>query len=27
MTQLEQRFLRLNGLEKWFVTISPLHAT
>jgi hypothetical protein len=27
MTQLEQRFQRLNGLEKWFVTISPLLAT
>ncbi len=24
MTQLEQRFDRLNGLEKWFVTISPV---
>lgn len=24
MTQLEQRFERLNGLEKWFVTISPI---
>lgn len=23
MTQLEQRFDRLEGLEKWFVTISP----
>ena len=27
MTQLEQRFHRLKGLEKWFVTISPLPAT
>lgn len=27
MTQLEQRFQRLEGLEKWFVTISPLPAT
>jgi hypothetical protein len=24
MAQLEKRFERLNGLEKWFVTISPL---
>ena len=24
MTQLEQRFNRLKGLEKWFVTISPI---
>jgi len=24
MTQLEQRFDRLKGLEKWFVTISPI---
>ena len=24
MTQLEQRFNRLCGLEKWFVTISPI---
>jgi len=27
MTQLEQRFKRLNGLEKWFVTISPIPST
>lgn len=27
MTQLEQRFQALEGLEKWFVTISPLPAT
>jgi hypothetical protein len=27
MTQLEQRFKRLPGLEKWFVTISPFPAT
>ena len=24
MAQLEQRFDRLPGLEKWFVTISPI---
>ncbi|MCB0020565.1 MAG: hypothetical protein KDE09_22385 [Anaerolineales bacterium] len=24
MSQLEQRFDRLAGLEKWFVTIKPL---
>ena len=24
MAQLEQRFQRLSGLEKWFVTISPI---
>jgi len=24
MSQLEQRFSRLEGLEKWFVTISPI---
>lgn len=24
MSQLEQRFNRLTGLEKWFVTISPI---
>ena len=24
MAQLEQRFERLDGLEKWFVTISPI---
>ena len=27
MTQLEQRFKRLHGLEKWFVTISPIPST
>lgn len=27
MAQLEQRFKRLLGLEKWFVTISPIPAT
>ena len=26
MTQLEKRFQRLGGLEKWFVTISPIPA-
>ncbi len=26
MSQLEQRFSRLEGLEKWFVTISPIHS-
>ena len=26
MTQLEDRFQRLDGLEKWFVTISPIPA-
>lgn len=25
MHQLEQRFDRLQGLAKWFVTIEPLH--
>jgi hypothetical protein len=27
MSQLEQRFNRLIGLEKWFVTISPIPST
>jgi len=26
MAQLEERFERLSGLEKWFVTISPIPA-
>jgi hypothetical protein len=26
MAQLEERFQRLSGLEKWFVTISPIPA-